>query len=128
MYQKKIKPDFRSPLEYGISLFGGKWKPRLICLLYKKGVMRFNEMKKALGDITDSVLSLSLKELQRDELVFRRVYEEMPPKVEYFLTEKGKSLISIFENICRWSSHYCPDVKFSAVCEACPNREKSTEE
>ncbi len=65
-------------------------------------VVRFNEMKKYIGGISYKTLSLTLKELERDRLVHREEYPQIPPKVEYSLTPRGKSLIPILDSLCVW--------------------------
>lgn len=103
MYQKKMESDIRCPLEYGLEMFGGKWKSRVICVLNEKGILRYSGIRKEMMNITDAVLSSTLKELIGDNLVERKQYDEIPPKVEYSLTEKGKSVVPILQSICKWS-------------------------
>lgn len=103
MYQKKMQEDIRCPLEYGLDVFGGKWKSRIICVLAAKEKLRYSEIRKEMCNITDAVLSSTLKELIADKIVIRKSYDEIPPKVEYSLTEKGKSVVPILQNICKWS-------------------------
>lgn len=100
-YKKKLDDDIRCPLEYGLALFGGKWKSRIICVLYVNERMRYGEIRKEMYNITDTVLATILKELIEDEMINRKSYDEIPPKVEYFLTEKGKSVVPILQSICR---------------------------
>ena len=69
------------------------------------GIVRFNEMKKYIGDISYKTLSHSLKELEADGLVHREEYPQIPPKVEYSLTERGKSLIPILDMMCEWGDN-----------------------
>lgn len=106
MYKPKLEKDIRCPLEYGLEIFGGKWKLRIICVLSKKKILRYSELKKELVNITDAVLLVSLKELIEDELIKRVQYESIPVKVEYSLTEKGLSVVPILQNICKWSGLY----------------------
>ena len=103
MYQKKLETDIRCPLEYGLELFGGKWKSRVICVLNEKGTLRYSGIRKEMLNITDAVLAATLKELIHDDLVVRRQYNEIPPRVEYALTEKGKSVVPILQSICKWA-------------------------
>ena len=103
MYQKKLEKDIRCPLEYGLSVFGGKWKSRIICVLAEKQILRYSELRKEMANITDAVLAVTLKELMADGIVARRSYDEIPPRVEYSLTEKGRSVVPILQSICRWS-------------------------
>ncbi|UUX34722.1 winged helix-turn-helix transcriptional regulator [Fundicoccus culcitae] len=106
MYEAKIKKEIRCPLEYGLDVFGGKWKARIICMLNQKTVLRYNELKEEMIDITDAVLSKALKELMEDNIVGREQFNEIPVRVEYSLTPKGLSVIPILEQICHWSEKY----------------------
>ena len=103
MYKAKLERDIRCPLEYGLEVFGGKWKSRIICILAVKKVLRYSELRKEMGNITDAVLSAALKELLAAQIVERRSYDEIPPRVEYFLTEKGQSVVPILQGICQWA-------------------------
>lgn len=103
MYKPKTEKDIRCPLEYGMDLFGGKWKPRIICMLGLNRTMRYGELKKELENITDTVLAATLKEMISTDLVKRIQYDEIPPRVEYTLTETGVSLMPVLGNICLWS-------------------------
>ena len=109
MYQRKLEKDIRCPLEYGLEIFGGKWKSRIICVLAAKEVLRYSELRKEMGNITDAVLASTLKELLASQIVTRRSYDEIPPRVEYSLTEKGQSVVPILQSICRWSGAFYKD-------------------
>lgn len=87
---------------YTMSLIQGKYKMFILYALMEFQVVRFNEIKKYIGGITDKTLSAVLKQLERDGLVNRREYPQIPPKVEYRLTERGKSLIPILDQMCEW--------------------------
>lgn len=106
MYEPKTENEIRWPLEYGLGIIGGKWKSRIICILTQKDVLRYNELKDEMIDITDAVLSKALKELSEDDVIERKQYNEIPVRVEYSLTDKGHSVIPILEQICLWSSDY----------------------
>ncbi len=106
MYQKKMEIDIRCPLEYGLEIFGGKWKSRIICVLAAMNTLRYSELRKEMTNITDAVLAATLKELIADEVIQRVQYNEIPPRVEYSLTEKGCSVVPILQSICRWSGAY----------------------
>ena len=108
-YMPKIEKEIMCPIEYGLDMFGGKWKSRIICVLSSVDVMRYGEIRKELSNITDAVLASMLKELIADELISRKQYNEIPPKVEYALTEKGKSILPILQKICRWSRRQTKD-------------------
>lgn len=87
---------------YTMSLIQGKYKMFILYTLGCYHVVRFNEMKKYIGEISDKTLSSTLKELEADGLICRREYPQIPPKVEYSLSEKGKSLIPILDEMCDW--------------------------
>lgn len=87
---------------YTLSLINGKYKMTILYTLMEFGVVRFNEMKKYIGDISYKTLSSNLKELESDQLVHRKEYPQIPPKVEYSLTERGKSLIPLLDGMCEW--------------------------
>ena len=101
MYQKKLEPDIRCPLEYGLDIFVGKWKSRIICVLAALGTLRYSQLRSEMGNITDAVLASTLKELIADEMVLRKSYDEIPPRVEYSLTRKGRCVVPILQNIVR---------------------------
>ncbi len=106
MYQAKLEKDIRCPLEYGLDIFGGKWKSRIICVLNSKKVLRYGEIRKEMTDITDAVLATALKELIENNIVERKQYNTIPVKVEYTLTDKGISVVPILQSICKWSGIY----------------------
>ena len=87
---------------YTLSLISGKYKMTILYTLMEFGIVRFNEMKRYIGDISFKTLSSTLKELEADQLIHREEYPQIPPKVEYSLTERGKSLIPILDGMCEW--------------------------
>ena len=87
---------------YTLSLINGKYKMTILYTLMSFGVVRFNEMKKYIEGISYKTLSSALKELEADRLVHREEYPQIPPKVEYSLTDRGKSLIPILDGMCEW--------------------------
>ena len=87
---------------YTLSLIIGKYKMVILYTLMCFGVVRFNEMKKYIGTISYKTLSATLKELEADQLIHREEYPQIPPKVEYSLTPRGKSLIPILDQMCDW--------------------------
>lgn len=106
MYHKKLEEDIRCPLEKGLQVFGGKWKSRILCVLNETGTLRYGELKKEMVNVTDAVLADSLKELTADGMILRKSYNVIPPRVEYSLSERGKSVIPILQSICRWSGQF----------------------
>lgn len=123
-YQHKLDKDIRCPLEYGLEIFGGKWKSRIICVLAAKETLRYSELRKEMGNITDAVLAAALKELIAAQIVNRTSYDEIPPRVEYSLTEKGRSVVPILQSICRWAGlYYKEDYSGTMVhCQKCDYR------
>ena len=87
---------------YTLSLINGKYKMTILYTLMEFGIVRFNEMKKYIGNISYKTLSSTLKELESDKLVHREEYPQIPPKEEYSLTERGKSLMPILDGMCEW--------------------------
>lgn len=91
-----------SGFSYTMSLISGKHKMVILYCLAEFEPVRFNQMKRYLGKITDKTLSNNLKELEESQLISRKEYPQIPPKVEYSLTERGKSLMKVLEQLCVW--------------------------
>ena len=89
---------------YTMSLISGKHKMVILYCLMEFEPVRFNEMKRYLGRVTDKTLSSNLKELEADQLSVRKEYPQIPPKVEYSLTERGKSLMKVLDQLCVWGT------------------------
>jgi len=92
---------FHCAMDVTMHFIGGKWKTVVLWYLRKER-KRFSELKKLIPNITEKMLSLQLKELEKDGIVSRKAYAEVPPRVEYFLTDFGKSLIPMLEEIALW--------------------------
>lgn len=90
------------PLRYTLNLIGGRWKIPILWELNRNKVMRFNELKRDIYGITNTMLSNSLQEMQKDNLVQRVQYNEMPLRVEYFLTDTGKDIFPILLELSKW--------------------------
>ncbi len=93
-FNGEVKNIQDTPFGYTMSVIGGKWKMVIIYLLAENQPVRFNELKRQLGTITFKVLSSQLKELEADGLVNRKEFPQIPPKVEYSLTDKAETLLS----------------------------------
>lgn len=120
-YKKKLEDDIRCPLEYGLSLFGGKWKSRIICVLSANEKLRYSQIRNEMYNITDAVLASTLKELIEDEIIKRKSYDEIPPRVEYSLTKKGQSVVHILQGICQWADIFYKEdsEKGMTQCQKC---------
>ena len=94
---------------YALSLISGKYKMTILYTLMEFGTVRFNEMKRYISTVSDKTLSTSLRELEGDGLVHREVYPQVPPKVEYSLTETGRSLIPLLDGLCEWGDKHRRD-------------------
>lgn len=124
MYQKKLQEDIRCPLEYGLEVFGGKWKSRIICVLAAQDRLRYSQLRRNMVNITDAVLSSALKELISDGIILREQFDEIPPRVEYSLSGKGRSVVPILQSICRWAGayhHESPEISLPQ-CRKCGYR------
>lgn len=103
--ESKQKRGANCPVEQTLSLIGGKWKGIILYHLID-GKKRFGELKKFMPNITQKMLTKQLRELESDELVHRKVYKVVPPKVEYSLTTQGKSLTPIILSLEKWGRSY----------------------
>lgn len=90
------------PVEFTVNLIEGKWKILALHQLMLQETVRFNELQRALGTVTHRTLTRQLRELEADGLIRRKIYAEVPPKVEYSLSDKGKSLTSILIQLQDW--------------------------
>lgn len=90
---------------YTLSLISGKHKMVILYCLMEFEPVRFNEMKRYLGSITDKTLSSNLKELEADGLIIRTEYPQIPPKVEYTLSDRGSSLMTVLDQLCIWGEN-----------------------
>ena len=87
---------------YTLSLISGKHKMVILYCLMEFEIVRFNELKRYLKNISDKTLSANLKELEADQLILRKEYPQIPPKVEYSLSERGQSLMAVLDELCVW--------------------------
>lgn len=87
---------------YTLSLISGKYKMVILYCLMEFEIVRFNELKRYLKNVTDKTLSNHLKELESDRLIIRKEYPQIPPKVEYSLSDRGRSLMDVLDQLCIW--------------------------
>ncbi len=106
MENKNIRnADFyETGYSYTLSLISGKYKPIILYCLMEYEPVRFNEMQRYLKKVADKTLSQNLKELEADDLIIRHVYPQIPPKVEYTLSERGRSLVKVLDQLCDWGN------------------------
>lgn len=100
---KKYTRIEECPIRNVLSRFSGKWPILILCVLSENEMTRFNEISKAIPDISSKVLSDSLKSLEANNLIKRHLYAEIPPRVEYSLTSMGKSLLPILSELIQWA-------------------------
>jgi len=100
--QTTEKQNNLAPFDYTLSLIGGKWKMKIMYLLACQEVTRYGELKRGIPEITHKVLSSQLNELKDSGIIKRKDYRQTPPKVEYSLTPRGRTLMPILEEMCRW--------------------------
>ena len=106
MIEAKAKTELPAcPVETTLTLIGDKWKV-LILRDLMPGTKRFGELKKSVGNVSQKVLTAQLRAMEASGLVNRKVYAEVPPRVEYSLTELGKSLKPILDSMCAWGKAY----------------------
>ncbi len=105
MRKQKHKSYSECPVEATLDLIGGKWKGVVLFLLMQ-GTKRFNELKRLVPDITQRMLTLQLRQLEEDGLVIRKIYKQIPPKVEYTLSDLGQTIIPILQQMEQWGIKY----------------------
>ena len=110
VYQCDVKKagdvEFRCYFQLAMMIIGGKWKPKVLFHLGQNGAVRFGALRRAVIGISEKMLIQSLKELERDGLVNRKVYRQVPPKVEYSLTELGLSFVPVLNAMFKWGQSY----------------------
>ncbi|HWR42210.1 helix-turn-helix domain-containing protein [Sporomusa sp.] len=115
--------EYQCSMELTLELIGGKWKSLILWYL-GENTLRFSELKKALPKVTQKMLTQQLRELEQSGLVDRFIYTQIPPKVEYSLTEAGKSLLPILASLCQWGLNYVNEVEQSDQKTACQQSEQ----
>lgn len=99
-------PSDNCPVRKTLELISGKWRTHIIYELCKKPCCRFGELKRALPQITNTMLTSTLRDLEHYEIVARKQFNEIPPHVEYSLTDKGKAMLPIFFELAKWGESY----------------------
>lgn len=109
--QKLLSGDYSCAKELTLSMFSGKWKIVILYHLGKDGVYRFGELKKLLPNASNKVLTQQLRELEQDELLTRKLYPEVPVRVDYEITELGLTLLPIIDLMYEWGTHRLKQLK-----------------
>ncbi|MFY7946560.1 MAG: winged helix-turn-helix transcriptional regulator [Bacteroidia bacterium] len=94
-----------SPVDYTMRTIGGKWKPIMLYLI-SKGINRFGLLHRGIIGISKQMLTKQLRELEKDGLITRKIYAEIPPRVEYFISEKGFSILTIIDSMSEWGEKH----------------------
>jgi DNA-binding HxlR family transcriptional regulator len=102
--------NYRCAVEVTLDVIGGKWKGVILWHLKHK-TLRFSQLQRRMGRITQKMLTQQLRDLERDGLVHRQVYPEVPPRVEYSLTPLGQSVVPILDLMCQWGQQFENDVE-----------------
>lgn len=102
----KKKDSYKCGFDLTLDLIGGKWKSLIIWKLQQKGILRYGELAREVKGITQKMLTQQLREMEKNNLIVRKVYSQIPPKVEYSLTEYGKELSNIFIAMKDWGIKY----------------------
>ncbi|SJZ95480.1 winged helix-turn-helix transcriptional regulator [Selenihalanaerobacter shriftii] len=120
--KKKVSTE----IELTIDIIGGKWKCSIIWLLGTEGVKRFGEIKRFLPEVTHKVLTNQLQELEENNIINRKAYPVVPPKVEYSITDKGETLLPILELMCIWGKDYS-EIDYELITQLCKNDKKKNQ-
>ena len=99
---KSLCSTEKAPFEYTLDIIGGKWKMKIMYELACGQTLRYGQLKRNISSITHKMLSSQLKQLESDGIINRKEYSQIPPKVEYSLSEKGNSLMPILNEMCKW--------------------------
>ncbi len=94
------------PMALGMNILSGRWRLQIVWIIYRKETVRFNELQRTLGNITTKTLTQQLRELEEEKIVKRTMYAEIPPKVEYSLTEIGRTISPVLQSLCDWGKVY----------------------
>ncbi|MBI5371367.1 MAG: helix-turn-helix transcriptional regulator [Sphingobacteriales bacterium] len=113
--QKKYSDEPSCSVDFAFRRIGGKYKGRILWYLHSNTIMRYGEIKRALPDITAKMLTQTVREMEEDNLVIRKVYHEVPPKVEYSLSKTGAELIPFIKHLKEWGDKQIEKEKRKAL-------------
>ncbi len=100
---EKFSDSSHCPIRHVLDRFGDKWSILVLELLNEGGILRFNEISKNIGDISQKMLTVTLRSLEADSLISRKIYPEVPPRVEYSLTNLGRTLLPHIDGLASWA-------------------------
>ena len=104
------------PIKYLTKVLGGRWKLPILCILETGGTVRFGQIKKKLDNVSNVMLSQSLRELEKDGIITRHQYNEVPPHVDYTMTKKGKNVIPALIMLSEWAQKYTQEESIPPEC------------
>ena len=111
----RSKKVFHCNVELTVDIIKGKWIPLIICRIGDSGVIRYGELKRNIPNINERVLSRQLRELEENKIISRKIYDEVPLKVEYSLTDIGKTLVPILNKLGEWGKKYNKEIKYGEI-------------
>ncbi len=121
--KNKDKTEVSCEIEVTLKMIGGKAKPLILYILIEENAKRFNELMTTITSISQKTLTNQLRELEADGLIHRQCFAEVPPRVEYSITEKGRSLFPILELMCKWGEKNIDD-RFVLTSPQCTEEQK----
>lgn len=121
------KKQYNCYFEMTLDIMGGKWKPIILYYINHNGVARNSDLKRFIPSINERMLTRQLRELENDMLITRKVYPVVPPKVEYSLTESGKSLIPILTSLIEWGKNYAHSMDYKNFKMDIPDDKETVE-
>lgn len=104
-YGQNHKIHCNCPIEATLNVIGGKWKPMILCLL-AEDTLRYNKLQQLIPDVSPKMLTKQLRELEGDGLIIRKMYPEIPPKVEYSITDFGTTVLPVLKTLLDWGTEY----------------------
>lgn len=107
---KDFHPTGNCPIRDVLSRLGNKWSMLILVTLNANGIMRFSDIHKTIADVSQRMLTVTLRTLEADGLVARKVYAEVPPRVEYYLTDRGESLMPRLQSLVEWAVENMPEI------------------
>ena len=112
------------PIKHLVTVFGGKWKLPAVCIIANCAPVRYGQIKRELGSITNMMLSKTLKELEKDGVICRKQYNEVPPHVEYTLSDAGKTILPVLNEMGKWATTQMKKKNIMPSCTSCSAHSK----